>query len=57
MGFTAKLLLVYSALLIIDIAAFLYGSKKKKWRLFLLITTIMVLGIAVLGYLWFTSPM
>lgn len=57
MGVTMRLLLVYLALLIIDIGAFVYGSKKKKWAFFLLITTIMVLGSVVLGYLWITSPM
>ena len=57
MGFTMRLLLVYSALLIIDAVAFAYGSKKKKWIFFILITTIMISGIVVLGYLWVTSPM
>ena len=57
MGFTMILLLVYLALLIIDVGAFIHGSKKKKWILFVLITAIMILGIIVLGYLWFTSPM
>lgn len=57
MGFTMRLLLVYLALLIMDVGAFVYGSKKKKWTLFILITTIMLLGIVVLGYLWVTSPM
>ena len=57
MGFTMILLLVYLALLIIDVGAFIYGSKKKKWILFVLITAIMILGILLLGYLWFTSPM
>ena len=57
MGFTMRLLLVYLALLIVDVGAFIYGLKKKKWVLFVLITTIMILGILLLGYLWFTSPM
>ena len=53
MGFTTKLLLVYLALFMIDIAAL----RKKKWILFIPTTVIMVLGIVILGYLWFTSPM
>lgn len=57
MGFIMILLLVYLALLIIDVGAFIYGSKRKKWIFFVLITAIMILGIVLLGYLWFTSPM
>ena len=57
MGFTMILLLVYLILFLIDIVAFIYGLKKKKWILFILITVIMVLGIVILGYLWVTSPM
>ena len=57
MGFTMILLLVYLILFLIDIAAFIYGLKKKKWILFILVTMIMVLGIVTLGYLWVTSPM
>lgn len=57
MGFTMILLLVYLILFLIDISAFIYGLKKKKWILFILITVIMVLGIVTLGYLWVTSPM
>lgn len=57
MGSTMILSLVYLALLIIDVGAYIYGSKKKKWILFVLITAIMILGIVLLGYLWFTSPM
>lgn len=57
MGFTMILLLVYLLLFLIDIAAFIYGIKTKKWILFILITMIMVLGIITLGYLWITSPM
>ena len=57
MGFTMILLLVYLILFLIDIVAFIYGLKKKKWILFILVTVIMVLGIVTLGYLWVTSPM
>ena len=57
MGFTMIVLLVYFILFLTDIVAFIYGAKKKKWILFILITVIMVLGIVTLGYLWVTSPM
>ena len=57
MGFTMRIMLVYLVLLIMDVGAFVYGSKKKKWVFFILITAIMILGIVVLGYLWVTSPM
>lgn len=57
MGFTQIVLLVYLALFVIDIYAFIYGIKEKKWILPVLITVIMVLGIVSLGYLWLISPM
>ena len=57
MGFTMIVLLVYFILFLIDMVAFIYGLKKKKWILFILITVIMVLGIVTLVYLWVTSPM
>ena len=57
MGFTMIVLLIYLILFLIDIAAYIYGLKMKKWILFFLITAIMVLGILTLGYLWVTSPM
>ena len=57
MSFTMYLMILYLALLILDIFAFLKGKENKKWMLFTAITTIMVIGIVVLGYLWITSPM
>ena len=57
MGFTMILMIVYFCLFIMDLCAFLYGMKKKKWILFGTISGIMILGIVVLGYLWITSPM
>ena len=57
MGFTMIVLLVYFILFLIDMVAFIYGLKKKKWILFILVTVIMVLGIVTLVYLWVTSPM
>ena len=53
MGFTAWLAIVYMLLIIITAIAFV---RKKKVAGFIT-TAIMVLGIVVLGYLWFTSPM
>ena len=40
MGFTMIVLLVYLILFLIDIVAFIYGAKKKKWILFILITVV-----------------
>lgn len=57
MGFTTILLIVFSVLLILDGIAFIYGMKTKSWTACILITAIMIAGIAVLGYLWLTSPM
>lgn len=57
MGFTTYLMIMYLVLIIADIFAFIKGRKNKIWVPFIIITTIMVLGIVVLGYLWITSPM
>lgn len=57
MSFTMYLMILYLGLLIIDIFTFLKGKENKKWMPFIAITAIMVIGIAVLGYLWITSPM
>lgn len=57
MGFTTYLMIMYLILIIADIFAFIKGRQNKIWVPFIIITTIMVLGIVVLGYLWITSPM
>lgn len=57
MGLTTYLILIYIVLFIIDIYAFIKGKEKKKYQVFIIITTIMVIGILVLGYLWISSPM
>lgn len=57
MGFTMWLLIAYLLLLILDCTAFFYGLKKQSWTPCIIITAIMLAGIAVLGYLWLTSPM
>ena len=53
MGFTAWLAIVYVLLIIITAIAFV----RKKKVAGIITTAIMVLGIVVLGYLWFTSSM
>ena len=57
MGFTVCLAITYLVLLVIDIFAFLRGKESNKWKCFIILTTIMVVGIAVIFYLWITSPM
>ena len=57
MGFTMYLILIYIVLFNIDIFVFIKGKEKKKYLAFKVITTIMIIGILVLGYLWITSPM
>lgn len=53
MGFTAKLALLYLVLLIMVILSFL---KRKKW-IGISLLAVMIIGVAVLGFLWITSPM
>lgn len=57
MGFTGYAAILCFVLLVMDIFAFTKDKKSRKWTLFIVITAIMVIGIIVLGYLWFTSPM
>ena len=57
MGFTTLLMLIYLALLVLDGFAFAAGRRYNNWVGFIAITSVMALGIAVLGYLWVTSPM
>ena len=56
MGFTMILFLVYLVLFIIDIFALILGLKQKKWILFSVISSIIVISIIVLGYLWIKLP-
>lgn len=53
MGFTAWLALLYLLLIAITVLAFMKRAK----TIGIIAMAIMVLGIVVLGYLWFTSPM
>ena len=57
MGFTGYAAILYLILLVLDIFAFKKGRKISKWTPFIAINAIMVIGIIVSGYLWFTSPM
>ena len=56
MGITMILFLVYLVLFIIDGFALALGLKKKKWILFGVISSIIVVSIIVLGYLWIKLP-
>lgn len=53
MTFTGLLAVFYTILLVIDILAFV----KKRKAFGIMITAVMALSIAALGYLWITSPM
>lgn len=57
MGFTMYLLIMYSVLFIADVIACIKGKENRKMVPFIIITTIMIGGIIILGYLWLTSPM
>lgn len=57
MSFSMYLMIIYLILFISDIFAFMNGVKSKKWVPFIIITTVMVIGIMILGYLWIISPM
>ena len=56
MGFTMYLMLGYLILFIIDIFAFINEKQNKKWLVFIIITSIMIIGIIILGYLWIKLP-
>lgn len=53
MGFTAGLFIIYLLLAL----AVMLSFKRRKMAFVKFLIGIMVLGILVLGYLWFTSPM
>lgn len=57
MGFITYLMIIYVVLLIAAIIAWIKGKENKKWFAFIIITTIMVTGTVILGYLWITSSM
>ena len=57
MGLTTWLAVLYLILFVIDIFAFIKGKENKKWVPCIIVTALMVVGIVILGYLWFTSPM
>ena len=53
MGFTAYLAAGDLLLLGADVAA----AARKRWRAVVWVSSLMVAGILVLGWLWITSPM
>ena len=53
MGFTAYLAIVCAIAVILDIVLFVY----KKKTLGIIILCLLIVGLSVLGYLWFISPM
>ena len=53
MGFTVWMALLYLAMIGCTIFAFM----KKRKAIGIILITVMAVGIIVLGYLWFTSPM
>ena len=57
MGFTLYYTIIYLFLFIADLFAFVKGKENKKMIPFIVITTIIIISIIILGYLWITSPM
>lgn len=57
MSFTFILAIIYSLLLITDIAALILGIKCREWALFIGVTAFIAVGTAFLGYLWIRCPM
>ena len=57
MGFTLYSTIIYLFLFIADLFAFVKGKENKKMMPFIVITTIIIISIIILGYLWITSPM
>ena len=57
MGFTMYLAIIYLFLFIADVFVFIKGKENKKMIPFIVITTIIIVSIMILGYLWITSPM
>ncbi len=57
MRFTLYSTIIYLFLFIADLFAFVKGKENKKMIPFIVITTIIIISIIILGYLWITSPM
>ena len=57
MGFTLYSTIIYLFLFIADLFALVKGKENKKMIPFIVITTIIIISIIILGYLWITSPM
>ena len=57
MSFTGILAIIYLFLFLTDISALILGIKCHEWALFIGITAFIIVGTAVLGYLWIRCPM
>ena len=57
MGFTLYSTIIYLFLFIADLFAFVKGKENKKIIPFIVITTIIIISIIILGYLWIISLM
>lgn len=57
MSFTGILTIVYLFLFALDISALILGIKCHEWTMFVGVTAYIVIGTAILGYLWLSSPM
>ena len=57
MGFTLYSTIIYLFLFIADLFAFVKVKENKKMIPFIVITTIIIISIIILGYLWITSSM
>ena len=57
MGFTLYSTIIYLFLFIADLFAFVKGKENKKMIPFIVITTIIIISIIILGYLWIISLM
>ena len=57
MGFSGYLIILYLILFAIAVFVFIKGKNSRKWVPFIITAAIMVIGIIILGCLWFASPM
>ena len=56
-GLSSLFSMILLILIITDVFILKSALKTKKWTLFIVITSIIVISILLLGYLWITSPM
>ncbi len=57
MSFTGILAIIYLFLFITDFSALILGIKCQEWVLFIGVTAFIVIGTAVLAYMWIRCPM